>query len=169
MEKIKNEEIVNLYRKLLEPMGYNVVPKPTDKDLEAKAWKPADAETLSKMSSVELEKNIQDLKAQQTNLNKKMSDIKEKVITTMNQLAKNEITESLYTGMYAANAINKQAIKIESAVLVEISKRIDYLQNKKKDALMKETFETLKKEVKDITNIEVVKQLGGPELKVSIR
>jgi ribosomal protein L20A (L18A) len=169
MEKIKNEEVVSLYRKLLEPMGYNVVPKPTDKELEAKAWKPADAETLGKMSSVELEKNIQDLKAQQTNLNKKMGDIREKIVVAMNQLAKNEATESLYTGMYAANAINKQAIRIESAISIELSKRIDYLQNKKKDALLKETFESLKKEVKDITNMEVIKQLGGPELKVSIR
>jgi predicted nucleic acid-binding Zn-ribbon protein len=169
MEKIKNEEVVNLYRKLLEPMGYNVIPKPTEKELDAKIWKPADAEAFNKMASVELEKHIQDLKAQQTSLNKKMADIKDKVTELMNQLAKNEVTESLYTGMYAQNAISKQAIRIESAALADLSKRIDYLQNKKKEALIKETFEALRKEVKDITDIEVVKQLGGPELKVSIK
>jgi len=169
MEKIKPEEIVNLYRKLLEPMGYNVVPKPTNKELEGKIWKPADAEIFSKMPSVELEKHIQDFKAQQINLNKKMADIKEKVTALMNQLAKNEATESLYTGMYAANAVNKQAIKVESIALADLSRKIDYLQNLKKDALIKETFDALKKEVKDITSIEVIKQLGGPELKVSIK
>jgi hypothetical protein len=170
MEKIKPEEIVNVYRKLLDPMGYNIIPKLTSKELEANIWTPPEAEEIYlKMSSIELEKKIQDLKVQQSNLAKELGNIKEKVIAEMNKIAKNEVTDSLYTGMYAANAINKNAIRIESHTADYLSKMIGYLQNRKKEMLIRETLDILRKEVKTITSVEVVKLLGGTELKVMVK
>jgi hypothetical protein len=170
MEKIKPEEIVNVYRKLLDPMGYNVVPKLTSKELEANIWAPPESEEIYlKMSSIELEKKIQDLKVQQSNMAKELGNIKEKVIVEMNKIAKNEVTDSLYTGMYAANAINKNAIRIESHTADYLSKMIGYLQNRKKEMLIRETLDILRKEVKTITSVEVVKLLGGTELKVMVK
>lgn len=168
----KTKQIIDLYRTLVDPMGYTIVLKKTE-TAEAEKWKPENKEVyLTKdgktiIDSIELEKKIQELKVQSEGLKKVMGETKQKIITFMNMEPPNDLTNILYTNS-EGKAINPVTIRVFSKRLDYVTKLIDYIIELKRKKLMYEMLAKVKVENENISTLEVCKETGGPQLKVNI-
>ena len=171
MSNKKTKQIVDLYRTLLDPMGYTVVQKESSK--KVKDWEPKDKEKYfdkegNIIKSIELEKNIRDLKLQAENIRKVMEETRQNVITFMNTQPPNEITSSLYTGAYAKDSIEKAAVRISSDTLDRITRLMEYLAGLKKQKVMEEMVIEIQKKEKSVISMGVNKEMSGTRLQITI-
>lgn len=204
MADIKTKKIIDLYRTLVDPMGYTIVLKQTEKKA-AEKWEPENKEIyLSKgiakkheeelykegktpteemieeakkkdkdaqekeiISSIELEKKIQELKQQSDNLKKVMEETRQNTIRFMNTQPSNDVTSVLYTGA-EGKTINKAAVRIFSNKLDYVTKLIDYLTALKTKKIAQEMLTEIKEKDKHVVGMEVRREIAGPQLRITI-
>lgn len=169
----ETKKIIDLYRTLLDPYGYTVVLKPSPETGEK--WEPEnkeiyiDPETKEIISSIELEKKIQDLKQQSVNLKKVMEGTKQTMIRFMNKQLPNELTMDLYGGV-DKKSINQTAIKINCNKLDYTTKLIVYLTALKKIKIKQEMLEEIQQqEGERITSLKVTREVSGVVLQIGIK
>jgi len=165
MKKIENQEIISFYGKLLEPLGFVIVPK---KVSDYKTPKPKNIERYENLDVVGIEKALAELKIKTQNLNKVSSDIKEKAISFMNRQTPNNYTEPLYTGMYGKNVINKTSVKVINQELDETTQLMRYLEEIKIGKIQQELLSKAQEEDNLIRDLKIVRGVGSPTLVVSI-
>lgn len=167
----ESKKVADVYRKLLDPMGYTVILKPRPED--KKEWEPENKEIYQDkegkiISSIELERKIQDLKVQETNIQKVMEDIRVEAINFMNTQPPNDETANLYTGTYAKNAINKAAVRVNSKKLDNVTRLKEYLIGLKRQKIREEMLAEIQKNSNRIVDMRVKKEMTGAILQVTI-
>ena len=151
---MKKQEIVELYSKLLAPLGYDVV-------AQAKSYKEPETEkaVLDKygsLSSAELEKELFDLRAKSKQLESEMHSIRLKAVDFLNKEGPNPLTERFYTGTLSAKAaVNKSFVRVDSAELKQILNLISDLEKLQKTVIIRELTEKLQTEIPKVQNVDV--------------
>lgn len=199
----KTKKIVDLYRTLLDPMGYTVVLKETGK--EAAEWEPEnkeayltkgvaksheeelykdgktpteemieeakkkdkDAQDKEIISSIELEKKLQDLKKQSDNLKRIIGETKQNTVRFMNTQPPNELTNVLYTGA-EGRSVSLAVVQVFSSKLDYITKLAGYIVKLKKKKIAQEMLAEMKEKDKNVTGMKLSEGTSGTKLQITI-
>lgn len=167
MSSIKEKDLVMLYKKLLDPMGYMVIPKVV-KRKEAPKWLPDEPEKFDAMKTIEVEQELNDAKAKLLKLDEYMVSVKEKAIEYMNSVKPTAYTEELYKGTYASNAILKSSVVIDCKLHAYCKDLIEYLEMLLLDKLNLELVIQFRKEQKGLLNMEVNRDGAQVKLKIEV-
>ena len=151
---IKKQEIIELYSKLLAPLGYNVVPQA--KPYEEPETDKAILDKYGKLSSAELEKELFDLKAKSKQLESEMHSIRLKAVDFLNKEGPNPLTARFYTGTISAKAaINKSFVRVDSTELKDTLSLISNLEKLQKAIIIRELTEKLQTEIPVVQKVAV--------------
>jgi hypothetical protein len=163
-EKSTARDIVNLYRSLLEPMGFNVVAK----EKKEEGWKPADWQKYDKMNSVDLDKQMANLKSALQNQEKQMLEIRDKAAKYMETRPMNDFTKTLYIG---PGQIEKRMIILSSKSYDDMLQLYGYLENVRQQKWKSEILEGLQEKQPGVTGVDMVREasVGAPQLKIFLK
>jgi len=151
--EITEKNVINLYRHLIDPLGYVIIPKP-EKTLTG--WEPKDdKDRYAKMDSMSITREIAELKSRQEVLQKRIAEIKEKVIAFMNLQQPNIVTQKLYTGTYGKNTVEKNSIKVDSQEMDLNKKLVNYLETLCNQRIKEEILTKLMEVSEDIEDFDV--------------
>ena len=160
MVEIKKKDIIALYRKLVDPLGYVIT---TKAGIKTKPWEPEDKAKYDAMDALGLSKEIAELKIQLENLNKIMIEVKKKAINYMNSRQPNSLTETLYTGQYAKNAVETGKVKVTSKTQEGVNRLLNYLEEFKLKKLNEEMMDGFKKEEAGLISMGIEQGIGNPQ------
>jgi hypothetical protein len=169
MVVIRSKDIVDLYRTMLEPLGYSVVEKAQPK--LAINWVPADESIYKNMTSQDLEKALIDVKQKEQGLFEKQQKVQLQAITFLEKEGPNDMTKGLFatslTG--AAKLIAVSSIMVESKELHEATNLKGYLENLRTQVLLKEMTEKFKKIEPSLQSVEKTSMFGPTQLRFKIK
>lgn len=166
MAEIKTKDVISFYRKLIDPLGYTIISKAPKKDTDE--FVPKEADKYAKMESIEIEKEMGDVKVHMETLQGNMGKLKEKAISFMNTQAPTDYTKPMYTAMYAKNSIPKAAVKVVSKDYEEAKKLMNYLEKLKGTKLKEELTTKFQEQTEEEAALEISKGMGSPELIIRI-
>ena len=168
MTGLKKADIVSTYRKLLDPLGYNVVLK---QSTPGKQWMPdkVTQEKYTKMSSIELESEIVDLRTKLDTLKKNSTTVREKIWAIIDRDGPNTLTKGFFAStMGSPNTFNKKSIKIDDKRIKQTSVLVGYLERLQIGTLASELVNRLQKEVPGVTDVYIESVTGPASLIIDI-
>jgi len=166
MAEIKTKDIISFYKKMIDPLGYTIISKSVKQETDK--FVPKDADKYGKMESIEIEKEMADVKAHIDTLEANMNKVKEKAINFMNTQAPTDYTKPMYTAMYAKNSIPKTAVKVVSGDHEGAKKLLNYLDLLRGEKLKEELTTKFNEKTEEEAELEIVKGMGSPELIIRI-
>jgi len=159
MAEIKKQEIVNVYRKILDPLGYSVVAKPRTH----KQWEPEKIikEKYAAMDSEKLESELTNLKEHKTKIESQIHEVKTKIADYLNKEGPNALTKRFYTETYGGkDTISKGVIKVDSIELRDTLNLITFLESLQKETVAKELVKKMKELVPEVQEIFLDDKIG---------
>jgi CheY-like chemotaxis protein len=169
MVVISKKDIIDLYRTMLEPLGYSVVEKARPK--EVVEWVPVDPSIYKGMTSQDIEKALLDTRQREVALFEKQQKVQAQAAAFLEKEGPNDMTKSLFaTSMTgAAKLIAYGSVQIESKELHEATNLKGYLENLRNQALLKEMTEKFKKIEPSLVSVEKISLFGPTQLKFKIK
>ena len=152
---IKQIDVVTMYRKLLYPMGYMVVPKP---EIKGTGWEPSgdSKKKYEHLSSGDIENEVNELRTKQNSLSVQLADTKKKVVAILETIPPSDATRDYYQDNYNKTSSNLIVgkVKLDSKRITEINNLINYLTNMKKDKIRAELLKKLQEKDSSIESVE---------------
>lgn len=169
MVVIRTKDIVDLYRTMLEPLGYSIVEKQRPK--EVFEWTPADVSLYKNMTSQDLEKALIDAKQKEAALQERLNKVQAQAVIFVEKEGPNDMTRGLFatslTGAAKLIAIN--SIQVESTELRNATNLKGYLEGLRSQVLLKEMTEKFKNIEPSLVGIERNTLFGPVQLKFKIK
>ena len=162
MTQIKKHEVVDMYRKLLDPMGYTVVEKKRPKSL-FEQWKPkkTEADLYAEMSLDKLGKEVTRAETEKAELQAKILDIKRDTVDYLKRVGPSLVTQGIFRATMAGVVVDKRSIVVECEKLNELTSLISYLKETQRHKLIQELATGLKKTNPDIISFKKREVFGG--------
>ena len=161
-ERINQNDLVKVYKHMLLPMGYNVVPIP-EKAEQPSGWKPSDddVKNFEAMNTIQVEQAITEFEAQLSSIQKRMDEIQVKTFDYLNGQNPTSLTKELYVVPHQLKpTVSKNSIIVTSDRVEEIKKTIMYLEVLKETKLNENLLDNLKKIDSAVTGIKIEKKSG---------
>jgi len=158
--EIKTKDVINVYKKIFDPLGYMITAKEGKTTPE---WAPVDKDVYDSMDTIALMKEIAELKIQEENLNKLIIEVRKKAIDYMNSRQPNTLTENLYTGQYAKNAVEVSKVHVVSQTQQDVKRLLNYLDTLKGKKQQEEMQTDFQKEEAGLISMSVEQGIGKPQ------
>lgn len=164
---VKANEVVQMYKKLLAPYGYTLVPiKVTT---EEKFWEPANSKEYDNMTISQINETLSNLVNQRQDIEKLILDTREKILKVMESIPNNETMTKLYVSTYAREMFDKNLLRVESDKIIELSKLASYLTIVRARKRMEDLNKKLKNEVDAVASVDFGEENGTKILKVKLK
>ena len=164
-----NKDIIEMYKKLLYPMGYTLtrIEQPVLPD-----WEPAKEEIAKYkgMLVAELEKELGLIKSYEELLTKNAEEMKLKTINYFADRVPNEFSRRLYTGAMVGSKyqFNSKAVNVVDPLIQELTKKKNYLLKLIAQKEQQKVISDLKEIGLNIKRIGL-DQVGSPRLVIELK
>lgn len=160
-------EIVKTYKKMLAPMGFTVTP--TTRSTEpTNRWMPKNKKELEELDLSGVDSQLETVTEKLNQYEKQFISIKEKAVKFMMNSSPNELTRSLYEGVYSKDNINQKAIKLKSNYLDELNQLKSYLVALRLEKLQEDMCKKLSVQVDNITDLKVERDVNGVSVNIFV-
>jgi hypothetical protein len=169
MEKmdVKANEVVAMYKKLLAPYGFTLVPIKTMQD--EKIWEPANKKEFEGMSVIQINEYISNINIEKANIDKLILETKDKVLKVMETVPNNETLAKLYTNTYSKDMFDRNLVRIESEKYAELSKTVSYLTLLRSKKRIEDLNKRIKGDVSSVASVEIAEDNGTKVLKIKLK
>jgi hypothetical protein len=164
---VKANEVVQMYKKLLAPYGYTLVPIKTMQD--EKIWEPDNKKEYEAMSVTQINEAISNINIDKANIDKLILETKEKVLKVMENVPNNETLAKLYNSSYSKDTFDRNLIRIESDKYAELSKTVSYLNLLRNKKRIEDLNKKIKTDVDAVSSVELGEDNGTKVLKVKLK
>jgi hypothetical protein len=164
---VKANEVVAMYKKLLAPYGFTLVPIKTMQD--EKIWEPANKKEFEAMTVTQINEYISNINIDKANIDKLILETKEKVLKVMENVPNNETLAKLYVNTFSKDMFDKNLLRIESERYAELSKTVSYLNLLRNKKRIEDLNKKIKGDVTAVSFVEIAQENGSPVLKVKLK
>jgi hypothetical protein len=164
---VKANEVMAMYKKLLAPYGFTLVPIKTMQD--EKIWEPANKKEFEAMTVTQINEYISNINVDKANIDKLILETKEKVLKVMENVPNNETLAKLYNSTYSKDMFDKNLIRIESERYAELSKTVSYLNLLRNKKRIEDLNKKIKGDVNAVSSVELAQDNGTTVLKIKLK